>query len=112
MAAPPPAAGGVPQWHLRPPNPGNPVVFFGEEDFTEEEFLSPPSLLERNGPPPPPLPRRTPPTSFSSLLLSKHARTDITIGGAPAGRVQMELFADLVPKTAENFRQFCTGEFR
>jgi len=66
MAAPPPPAdsGGV-QWHLRPPVPTNPVVFF-----------------------------------------------DLTIGGAPVGRVQMELFADLVPKTAENFRQFCTGEFR
>lgn len=23
---------------------------------------------------------------------------------------QMELFADVTPKTAENFRQFCTGE--
>ncbi|SZF01902.1 unnamed protein product [Blumeria hordei] len=31
---------------------------------------------------------------------------DITIGG----RIQFELFADTVPKTAENFRQFCTGE--
>ena len=28
---------------------------------------------------------------------------DITIGGAPAGRVVMELRADVVPKTAENF---------
>ncbi|TQS38956.1 hypothetical protein Golomagni_00529 [Golovinomyces magnicellulatus] len=26
------------------------------------------------------------------------------------GRIQFELFADTVPKTAENFRQFCTGE--
>uniref|UniRef100_A0A8C5MVR7 Peptidyl-prolyl cis-trans isomerase n=1 Tax=Leptobrachium leishanense TaxID=445787 RepID=A0A8C5MVR7_9ANUR len=28
------------------------------------------------------------------------------------GRLKIELFADVVPKTAENFRQFCTGEFR
>jgi len=35
---------------------------------------------------------------------------DITLGGEPLGRVKMELFVDVVPKTAENFRQFCTGE--
>eukprot|EP01048_Picozoa_sp_COSAG05_P014022 COSAG05_NODE_1550_length_4581_cov_2.287595_4_plen_54_part_00 len=32
---------------------------------------------------------------------------DITIGGHNAGRIKMELFADKVPKTAENFRQVC-----
>lgn len=37
---------------------------------------------------------------------------DISIGGQAVGRIKMELFADVVPKTAENFRQFCTGEFR
>eukprot|EP00455_Lapot_gusevi_P006472 TRINITY_DN12769_c0_g1_i2.p1 TRINITY_DN12769_c0_g1~~TRINITY_DN12769_c0_g1_i2.p1 ORF type:complete len:187 (-),score=31.14 TRINITY_DN12769_c0_g1_i2:144-704(-) len=37
---------------------------------------------------------------------------DITIGGHNAGRIVMELYADVVPRTAENFRQFCTGEFR
>ena len=30
--------------------------------------------------------------------------------GEPLGRIKMELFANIVPKTAENFRQFCTGE--
>jgi peptidyl-prolyl isomerase H (cyclophilin H) len=45
------------EWHVRPPNPKNPIVFF-----------------------------------------------DVTIGNIPAGRIKMELFADIAPKTAENFR--------
>jgi peptidylprolyl isomerase len=35
---------------------------------------------------------------------------DINIGGAPAGRIVFELFADVTPRTAENFRALCTGE--
>ncbi|KAJ6704852.1 PEPTIDYL-PROLYL CIS-TRANS ISOMERASE [Salix purpurea] len=49
--------GGSVEWHLRPSNPKNPIVFF-----------------------------------------------DVTIGTIPAGRIKMELFADIVPKTAVNFR--------
>ena len=35
---------------------------------------------------------------------------DMSIGGQPAGRIEMTLRADVVPKTAENFRCLCTGE--
>lgn len=35
---------------------------------------------------------------------------DISIGGTPQGRVTFELFKNVVPKTAENFRALCTGE--
>jgi peptidylprolyl isomerase len=35
---------------------------------------------------------------------------DINIGDAPAGRIVFELFADVTPRTAENFRALCTGE--
>ncbi|KAI9295473.1 peptidyl-prolyl cis-trans isomerase E [Neoconidiobolus thromboides FSU 785] len=35
---------------------------------------------------------------------------DITIGGETVGRIVMVLRADVVPKTAENFRALCTNE--
>jgi len=35
---------------------------------------------------------------------------DVTIGGASKGRIEMVLYANVVPKTAENFRCLCTGE--
>lgn len=35
---------------------------------------------------------------------------DVTIGDEKGGRIVMELFADVAPKTAENFRQLATHE--
>ena len=35
---------------------------------------------------------------------------DVSIGGSLKGRIEMELRADVVPKTAENFRSLCVGD--
>ncbi|KAL5792850.1 hypothetical protein ACOSP7_001444 [Xanthoceras sorbifolium] len=35
---------------------------------------------------------------------------DVSIDGDPVEKIIIELFADVVPKTAENFRALCTGE--
>ena len=35
---------------------------------------------------------------------------EIAVEGAPIGRIEFELFAGIVPRTAENFRCLCTGE--
>jgi peptidyl-prolyl isomerase H (cyclophilin H) len=37
---------------------------------------------------------------------------DVSIAGVMTGRLKIELFADVCPKTAENFRQFCVGEYK
>lgn len=36
---------------------------------------------------------------------------DVSIGSRTGGRVTFELFADITPRTAENFRGLCTGEY-
>ncbi|KAJ6809885.1 peptidyl-prolyl cis-trans isomerase-like [Iris pallida] len=53
---------------------------------------------------------RTSQQAYQTLMANPKVFFDMTIGGAPAGRIVMELFADTVPRTAENFRALCTGE--
>ncbi|WP_406142139.1 peptidylprolyl isomerase [Streptomyces sp. NBC_01089] len=42
--------------------------------------------------------------------MSTNVFFDITIQGEAAGRIVFELFDDVVPKTAQNFRELATGE--
>ncbi|TMW57306.1 hypothetical protein Poli38472_003231 [Pythium oligandrum] len=53
--------------------------------------------------------------SFQAFRFSSDAKNptvffDVSIGGKASGRLVFELRKDVVPKTAENFRQLCTGE--
>uniref|UniRef100_A0A8B9HFV9 Peptidyl-prolyl cis-trans isomerase D n=1 Tax=Astyanax mexicanus TaxID=7994 RepID=A0A8B9HFV9_ASTMX len=50
------------------------------------------------------------PASKPSSAENPRVYFDVDIGGERVGRVVFELFADVVPKTAENFRALCTGE--
>ncbi|PAN09740.1 hypothetical protein PAHAL_2G048400 [Panicum hallii] len=45
-----------------------------------------------------------------SKVKNPHVFLDISIGGGRPDRITFELFANVVPKTAENFRALCTGE--
>ncbi|MEU2658829.1 peptidylprolyl isomerase [Streptomyces sp. NPDC007325] len=42
--------------------------------------------------------------------MSNNVFFDITINDEPAGRIVFKLFDDVVPKTAQNFRELATGQ--
>lgn len=50
------------------------------------------------------------PTQMPSNPTNPRVFLDVDIGGERAGRIVFELFADVTPRTAENFRALCTGE--
>ena len=35
---------------------------------------------------------------------------EVEIGGREAGRIEIQLYDDVVPKTAQNFRKLCLGK--
>ncbi|KAK9286594.1 hypothetical protein L1049_014994 [Liquidambar formosana] len=43
-------------------------------------------------------------------MVKQRCYMDISIGGEVEGRIVVELYSHVVPKTAENFRALCTGE--
>ncbi|EAS03464.3 peptidyl-prolyl cis-trans isomerase, cyclophilin-type protein (macronuclear) [Tetrahymena thermophila SB210] len=49
---------------------------------------------------------------ISKFSSSKNPKVffDMAINGNPSGRMVFELYADVVPKTAENFRRLCIGD--
>lgn len=58
----------------------------------------------------PPKSRNTELTAKMSTSTRPRVFFDISIGGVGIGKVVFELYNDVVPKTAENFRALCTGE--
>jgi len=54
---------------------------------------------------PPTIDMRTAPPKVTSRCY-----LDVSIGGQRAGRLDIELYGDVAPKAAENFRALCTGE--
>ena len=50
-------------------------------------------------------------SSKDKVKLCKRCYMDVAIGETPAGRIVIELFDNVVPKTAENFRGICTAEY-
>ncbi|PRT53006.1 Peptidyl-prolyl cis-trans isomerase [Wickerhamiella sorbophila] len=48
--------------------------------------------------------------SSSSLKMGNKVYFDTAVDGKPLGRITFQLYDDVVPKTAENFRALCTGE--
>ncbi|MER5737017.1 MULTISPECIES: peptidylprolyl isomerase [unclassified Streptomyces] len=42
--------------------------------------------------------------------MSNNVFFDITIDGEPAGRIEFQLFDEVVPDTAKNFRELATGQ--
>jgi len=49
-------------------------------------------------------------SSKTPIMAKPRVYFDVTAGDQSLGRITMELFADVVPKTAENFRALATGE--
>jgi cyclophilin family peptidyl-prolyl cis-trans isomerase len=57
-------------------------------------LLNPPTINVRDSPP----------------RVTSRCYLDVSIGGVTAGRLEVDLYGDVAPRAAENFRVLCTGE--
>ena len=46
----------------------------------------------------------------SPAKVTSRCYLDVSVGGKSAGRIVIDLYGEIAPKTAENFRQLCSGE--
>jgi cyclophilin family peptidyl-prolyl cis-trans isomerase len=67
------------------------------------------SVARRRGAPRGPV-SRGPVEKCQDVFMTTKVYFDITIDDVPAGRINFNLFDEVVPKTAENFRALATGE--
>ena len=79
----------------------------------EQKEIDPNEIIERKATKGVGAPATTP--SVESMVAKKFKSNprvymEIKIGNRDAGRIVIELRADVVPMTAENFRQLCTNE--
>jgi peptidylprolyl isomerase len=58
----------------------------------------------------PPIPLDPPPTPSPAAAARPRVFFDIEINAEPSGRIVFELYSDIVPRTAENFRALCIGD--
>ncbi|KAI7756071.1 hypothetical protein M8C21_015510, partial [Ambrosia artemisiifolia] len=99
-------------YHPLPDNPSIPKSFHPPSPFNRPipfpNHIQPSNLIRT--PSTPERDRERIIIIITKIMANPRCYLDISIGGELEGRLVVELYKDIVPKTAENFRALCTGE--